>query len=64
MKNMDQKRITFFLLFSVSQLPGLASEFNFTEEIPLNEICENLKIVLKNSFRRIRYFCIQNSKNR
>ena len=36
---------------------------NFPEEIPLNEISENSKILLKNSLRRIRYFCIQNSKN-
>ena len=36
---------------------------NFTKEIPLNEISENTKILLKNSLRRIRYFCIQNSKN-
>ena len=35
----------------------------FYKEIPLNEISGNFKILVKNYLRRIRYFCIQNSKN-
>ena len=35
---------------------------NFTKEIKPNEISENLKILQINHLRRIRYFCIQNSK--
>ena len=36
---------------------------NFSKEIPLNEISENPKILLKNPLRRIRYFCTFFSQN-
>ena len=33
------------------------------KKIPLNEIPQNLKIMLKNYLQMIRYFCLQNSRD-